>query len=593
MASRFVSFILGRIRNLMISIQKNSNLMSLAHSSSSSSSNQANSFLEDLKELETLLPKIRAEMKAAEESELRGGFDKLWMAELKDVAYDAEDVLDEYQYEVLRLQLDAGVAPPETAQEKESGEDEVPVLPFASSFMTEVSISDGLRKRIKEKIKKIKAKYDEISRDRDRLQLPVEIFEDKEEHGSFLKKRRVDGTTKYRQTTSLVVKSDVYGRDSEKIELIEWLFSSSTSKFSVVAIVGQGGLGKTTLAQLVYNDDRVSINFDLQIWICVSDNFNVARLTKEMLEFNSMESCVLSDLSQLQHNLKIKLKGKKLLLVLDDVWNENPTLWESFIEPLRVACVVRVIVTTRNITVAKIMQTEEPHHLRPLSESDCWQLFQYHAFFGRDPYQFSYLVDIGKMIVKKCGGLPLAVKSIGGLLQHENTSEESWTDVLQSELWDLDEKEQILPALKLSYSRMPGYLRPCFQCCSMFPKYYPLSKKKLVRLWMAQGYIETVDERTMEELGSEYFDELRHRSFVGHYEYGGFKMHDSIHDLALHISGIENQSVAGLGKCDDLDRVAQIIRSAAKPTGVDYKLSTTERVAMGNRKPCQLAALKN
>ncbi|WOK93621.1 disease resistance protein RGA1 isoform X1 [Canna indica] len=512
----------------------------------SSSSNQDKIVLE-LKQLTNMLRDIREEIKAAEKREI-----KLELMELKDVAYDAEDILDEFKYEVMRARLKG-----KSAEEMDDEVDEeLSDFAAASSILAEISIPQGMPDRIK----KAKEKYNEISRSWEGLRLWEEI-EDKEGHGSFLKKRRVDGTIKFGQTTSFVMKSEVYGRDSEKEDLIHWLFSDTSSKFSVLAVVGKGGLGKTTLAQLVYNDETVSRYFDLKIWICVSENFDIARLTKEMLEYNTMELCVLSDLSNLQDNLKVKLYGKKLLLVLDDVWNENNKLWESFRDSLTVAEAVRVIVTTRHESVAKIMQTEEPYRLGNLPEHDCWQLFQCHAFCGQNPNQFPDLIAIGKMIVKRCGGLPLAVKSLGGLLKHEKSDEESWNDVLQSELWDLDENEEILPALRLSYSRMPCHLKPCFLFCSVFPKDFTLKKKKVVRLWMAQGYVETIDERTMEELGREYFDELYSRSFFDQSSYY-FKMHDSIHDMAAHISGNEYQSVVNLNQCYDLDKARHLFVKA-------------------------------
>nr|XP_019711136.2 putative disease resistance RPP13-like protein 1 [Elaeis guineensis] len=312
---------------------------------------------------------------------------------------------------------------------------------------------------------------------------------------------------------------------------------------SVISIVGKGGLGKTTIAQLVYNDSKVKEYFDLTGWVCVSDDFDVPRLTKAIIESITEKSCNLTEISPLQNSLKKKVEGRKLLLVLDDVWNEQQSLWETFRIPFVGAeTVVRIIVTCRNDSVAKIMQTVLPYHPGYLSEDESWSLFKHYAFAGRDPEEQPHLADTGKQIVKKCSGLPLAVKTIGSLLRHE-MDEDCWMEVLQSDLWELDKNNETLASLRLSYNRMPAHLKPCFVYCSMFPKDYVFRKDVLVRLWMAQGYIPPRGRKTMEDIGDECFNDLLTRSFFDlHRDYlrhTTFKMHDMIHDLAKSIAGNE------------------------------------------------------
>ncbi|WOL20504.1 disease resistance protein RGA1 [Canna indica] len=536
----FISSIVKRIINLIL----------LTRSSPSSSSSQTEWVSEDLVELQKVFRQIRMEINALEERVSKGSFENSILMELKDVSYEAEDVLDEYQYEIDRLEMEA--------RPKRSEKDEVLV---ASSFMAKVPIPDGIRNRMKQKINEIKTKYGEISRDRGILELPEEI--EYKENRNFLKKRQRDGTRKYGQTTCHVVISDIYGRDSEKEELIRWLLSDTSSNISVKVVVGIGGLGKTTLAQLVFNDETVSNNFDQKAWICVSENFDVARLTKEMLEYFSMNSLFSANLSELQNELKRLLKGTKLLLVLDDVWNEENGLWESFRALLTVAKTVRVIVTTRSGRVADVMQTEETLYLSPLPQDESWELFQRYAFNGRNPNHFPNLVEIGKMIAGRCQGLPLAVKSLGCIVRQHETDEDSWKDVLQSELWELEEHNSIMPVFVLSYSRMPSYLKPCFLYCSMFPKDYKFRKEELVKLWIAQGYIQPESGRTMEYMGSEYFDELHNISFFDQ-SYDIFKMHDTIHDLAQYISGNHGLSITDPEPCSELDRVRHIYIGAAE-----------------------------
>ncbi|XP_038970849.1 putative disease resistance protein RGA3 [Phoenix dactylifera] len=378
-------------------------------------------------------------------------------------------------------------------------------------------------------IREIRERFDEISQDRERLCL-------REEDGE----RRVLEAPYPAPTSHKMDESAFYERERDKQEVIKLLFSEDVGNgISVVPIVGKGGLGKTTIAQLVYNDSMVKEKFDLTGWVCVSDDFDVQRLTKDIIESFTKNECHLAQLSILQETLEEKVKGKKVLLVLDDVWNDQQSRWESLRNPFVGAETVKIIVTCRNYSVAEIMQTVRPYHPGCLSQEQSWSLFGHYAFRGRDPEEQPRLADMGKQIVEKCSGLPLAVKSIGSLLRYM-ADENSWMGVIQSDVWEVDENiNEILPALRLSYSRMPAHLKPCFVYCSMFPKDYHFDKDELVRLWMAQGYIQTSGgRRRMEDIGDEYFNDLQRRSFFDS-SWIGFTMHDMIHDLAKFIAGNE------------------------------------------------------
>ncbi|XP_019702706.3 putative disease resistance protein RGA3 isoform X4 [Elaeis guineensis] len=515
MASAFLSSILSKTSQLLGSVHRWA-------VSTSSSSDPRSSILKDLKRLERTLKRIQTVLHDAEEREIREEAIKLWLKELKEVAYDAEDVLDEYHYEELRAQVEARAS---RKRKRVEGDDEEEVSSSLSTI--EVSIPDGMGDRIRE----IRERFDEISEDRERLRL-------REEDGE----RRVFGALRPPPTSHMVDESSIYGREHDKQKVIDLLFSEGMgSGISVIPIVGKGGLGKTTIAQLVYNDSKVKERFDLTGWVCISDDFDVPRLTKAIIESLTKISCDLTPLSTLQVTLKENVKGKRVLLVLDDVWNEQQSLWESLRIPFLGAETVRIIVTCRNDSVAEIMQTVHPYHPGYLSEDDSWSLFEHYAFAGRESEEQSRLADIGKQIVEKCSGLPLAVKTMGSLLRHE-IDEDSWMDVLQSDLWELDKDNETLASLRLSYNRMPPHLKPCFIYCSMFPKDYVFDRDVLVRLWMAQGYIPPQGRKTMEDIGDECFNDLLRRSFFDSFNYVGhsrFKMHDMIHDLAKLIAGNE------------------------------------------------------
>ncbi|KAH7677430.1 P-loop containing nucleoside triphosphate hydrolase protein [Dioscorea alata] len=520
-------------------------------SSSSSSSNQK--VIEDeLKGLEMTLWNIESVLEDAGRREIRDASVRLWLKELRGIAYDAEDVLDEYEYELLRCQVEsrnaaaaAAAAARISRKRKHVDNEEEEQVYF--SLPSIIPRGPSFPNHMLDRIRKIRERFSEIEKDRNALRLrelvPRRYAYDDD-----------DDSIKPPPPSSSVDESRVFGRDSDKEKLIELLFSDMNCKLSVISIVGIGGLGKTTLAQLIYKDQRVRGYFDLKGWVYVSVHFDVLRLTKLIIEtLSGQQSCAFLELDKLQSVLNESVAGKKVLLVLDDIWNEEQSPWRLLQAPFANADIVRIIVTTRNSSVAQVMQTgTSPYQLGLLSEEQSWLLFKLYASAGQEPLlQF---VDIGKQIVKKCNGLPLAVKALGGILRYE-TEESSWWDVLQSDLWELDEAQaEILPALKLSYSRMPSYLKPCFLFCSMYPKAHLFSKGKLIRIWMAQGYIRVKGNKLMEEVGENYFNELQQRSYFQLYqnphmqlstgnEHEWYVMHDMIQDLAHFISENECLSV--------------------------------------------------
>lgn len=195
--------------------------------------------------------------------------------------------------------------------------------------------------------------------------------------------------------------------------------------------------------------------------------------------------------------------------------------------------------TTRDKSVASIMGASHMHNLGQLSLEDCWSIFLKHAFLNGDAATARPALEaIGKEIVKKCQGLPLAAKTLGGLLSSKLDAEE-WDNTLKSDLWDLP-NDEILPALRLSYYYLPSYLKPCFAYCSIFPKDYEFEKERLILLWMAEGFLQQPrSKKTMEELGDEYLNELLSRSFLqkSNSKESSFVMHDIINDLARLVAG--------------------------------------------------------
>lgn len=288
-------------------------------------------------------------------------------------------------------------------------------------------------------------------------------------------------------TTSLVDESEVFGRnnDKEKLKRILLTADAPENRIPVIAIVGIGGIGKTTLTQLLYIDSEVVQEFDLRAWAYVSEEFDDLKVTRTMYESVTQKNCNVRDLNLLQIKLQKKLKENRFLLILDNIWNEKFIDWDLLSRPLKNgASGSRVVVTTRNQHVATLMGAFFSYPLSHLSDEDCWSLFAKYAFWTSN-YEGPFK-EIGEEIAKKCKGLPLAAKTLGGLLQSKEEMKE-WHRILNKKIWDLPEDNSILPALRLSYNCLPWHLKRCFNYCSMFPKGYKFNKDNLILLWMAEG----------------------------------------------------------------------------------------------------------
>ncbi|XP_031253816.1 putative disease resistance RPP13-like protein 1 [Pistacia vera] len=314
-----------------------------------------------------------------------------------------------------------------------------------------------------------------------------------------------------------------------------------------------GGVGKTTLAQEVYNDRAVE-DFDPKAWVCVSDDFDVLRISKAILESVTLSPCDLKDLNQVQIQLYSILVGRKFLLVLDDVWSKSYELWQALKSPFMAGAPgSKIIVTTRNVEVALTMGPLEYYNLKLLSDDDCWTLFKRHAFESRDTEMYGSLELIREKVVEKCKGLPLAARALGGLLRSKQRLDE-WEDILNNKIWNLADESEIPAVLKLSYNHLPSHLKRCFAYCAIFPKDYEFEEKELIPLWMAEGLIQQFDNnKQSEDLGGEYFWDLLSRSIFQQSSSNSSKyiMHDLVNDLAQWASGescfrLENETKSNI-----------------------------------------------
>ncbi|KAL5570572.1 hypothetical protein UlMin_027147 [Ulmus minor] len=305
-----------------------------------------------------------------------------------------------------------------------------------------------------------------------------------------------------------------------------------------------GGIGKTTLAQFVYNDDVVINHFNPRIWVYATDPFDVVMVAKAIalaLKVGDANEIASWQLQILLQRINQAIEGKKFFLVLDDVWTEDYRKWEPFEEALRKGDPgSRILVTTRKTEVALMMGAKSNMiTLEVLTEDVCWSIFSKLAFSNGD--ERDKLKHIGRQIVKKCRGLPLVAKTLGSLMSFKEATREDWENVLKSEVWELKKiKDEVFIPLMLSYYDLPPLEKRCFLFCSYFPKDHSIRRDDLIQLWLSQGYLSTT--RNYQEQGLVCFRNLAKRSLFqdfGKDDLGDIvecKMHDIVHDFALFLT---------------------------------------------------------
>jgi hypothetical protein len=531
----------------------------------------------ELQRLRDTLPKARVLISRSEWGMFKDKEVAKLVSRLKDTTYDAEDLLRELDDQVLRKRI-------EDADRSRAGQ------LLSSSLNLAKILIHGSKTRIKDtqdKLDKVVAEIKDV--------LDVKGL------------MSVEPSQIMPETTSVISAPEVVGRDGERDDLIEKLGvmigrevqrdqvikllgvpltgkrgritagsngkraaasndvastsrakqqkgnggraglaeTNCTNNVSVIPIVGIGGVGKTTLAQFIYNDPRVEHHFGVKIWVCVSDFFDKRRIIKEIIEsirgkeFNPPRS-----LDLLQKELKERLKMcPKFLLVLDDIWPNANADWEAFYAPLKYGPEgSMILVTTRSPVVATRVTTSncEPVQLGGLPTDIFWDFFRKCAFGTNDPESYPHLQDICQSISTRLCGSPLAAKTLGRLLNMSLT-ERHWRTIQKSELWELrHEENEILPALQLSYLYLPEEVKRCFVFCSMFPKDYSFERDEIVDIWVAEGFVAPGGSMYPEDVGITYLDELRNRflfqtdpKFPNKTRY---VMHDLIHDMALSFS---------------------------------------------------------
>ena len=335
-----------------------------------------------------------------------------------------------------------------------------------------------------------------------------------------------------------VDESEVFGMDCDKEEIIKLLLSDDASdrQLSVISIEGNGRIGKTTLARLVYNEKRVSHHFHLKAWVRIPDDFD--GVTRSILKFLALQdkdlkvlnspNNYLNDLNKLNSDelglrLQQCLEGKRFLLVLDGA-EQIPSSkgWEALRYALKDAangsC---IIVTTRNKDIAQMMTDDvKPYPMEPLSEERSWMIFAKSAFGDQNPTPDTQLEVIGKEIVQMCHGLPSSVRILGSLLRFKLQREE-WEAMLERLMRSTDSSENV--------NVVPDYhVKRCLAYCSIFSPDYEFVKDKILLLWKAEGYCDSM------KAADDVFNELK--SFFQESSGNDSSFLVRMNNLAAHVS---------------------------------------------------------
>ncbi|XP_051115850.1 late blight resistance protein R1-A-like [Andrographis paniculata] len=338
-------------------------------------------------------------------------------------------------------------------------------------------------------------------------------------------------------------KNPMVGLDDALVQIRDKL-TGSGSKLETIPIVGMGGIGKTTLALNVYNNDWVVEHFDIRVWITISQTYTLREILLELSESGIGEISE-EEIGELVYK---RLFGRRYLIVLDDVWNiEAWNVLRRFLPDNGNGS--RVLLTTRMVGIADDFGSDIPYAMKLLEEDKSWDMLR-DMVFSEEVCPIE-LEEIGKKIATSCGGLPLAIAVIGGVLRRSENTLESWEQVAENlnAIVTWENEEHCFKILRMSYTCLPLHLKPCFLYMSRFREDESIDVSQLIRFWVAEGFLKPINGNILEDVAREYLDHLidrnliivRKRGVSGKAKYCG--VHDLVRDLSLKEARKENFTV--------------------------------------------------
>ncbi|KAK4438512.1 putative disease resistance RPP8-like protein 2 [Sesamum alatum] len=312
---------------------------------------------------------------------------------------------------------------------------------------------------------------------------------------------------------------NVVGLEDEEETIIKYL-REETNALDVISIIGMQGLGKTTLAWKIYQNHIIQYEFPIRIWVYVSQEFNIKDVFLSILKaFTQQDMSMMSD-QDLALTVHECLKTGKFLLVMDDVWNVEA--WNAIQQALpRSNKMGKVLLTSSNRIVGSHANvSRQPHMLRFLTEEESWKLLQLEVFGKMNGCDDPVLEVIGENIAKQCDGLPLAIRVIGGILLDKCSTNQAnrhaWKEVSENvnKYLQNDEGYGVQDITAMSYNMLPEYLRDCFLYLGVFPEDYEIPAWTLIRLWIAEGFIQDKEGQSLEETAEENLNDLINRNLV-------------------------------------------------------------------------------
>ncbi|KAF7087357.1 hypothetical protein CFC21_090555 [Triticum aestivum] len=513
--------------------------------------------------LGTELLLVEATLENACRKELSGGAMEILLQKLRDLAHNAEDLLDELDYFRIHDELHGT----HDAAHELHGRSGIHGLtlnachavkhlasfawPRGRKRLRDDSSSEPSANQADEEASRRKKHHilmfnrvDFAQRMKDIVEKMHPVRKDVNEILLGCGPRTVPDIAQHRPTTTpQSAEPKIYGRDRVMNSIIHDITKGQycDKGLTVLPVIGPGGMGKTTLIQHIYSNQQVQNYFSVRIWICVSFSFNLDKVLEQIKRV----TCPVEGenaYSTTQELIEHRLKHKRFLVVLDDIWQfTDVDDWKKLLLILGKSEEKGsvVLVTTRQKEIAQMVKTTDcPEELNGLEPVEFRKLFFVYVFDDEQcPGDKRFLLDTGNKIMEKLKGSPLAAKTVGRLLRR-GPSLAHWRRVLNSKQW-AEQTNGIMAALELSYDFLPFHLQRCFSCSALFPEDYRFRSHELISLWIGLDILTPCGQNPTFEGGLRILNDLVTHGFFREVETGGdpwYVMHDLLHELALKVA---------------------------------------------------------